>query len=164
MHFVSLMYIATTSDELRLRDIIYSSQHQIKERSNWRIVQQRRRRLMPITFFLHINFEQWKCQIFLWSSFYLVCLFRNCKVILSEKFQFRPFWSILVLIHKNNLITRESLNQSGILEEAQVFLLCLGLISSITFQFGDLGQVSLIFTKKFRTVWWLLERSDQREK
>ena len=117
-----------------------------------------------LLFFLHINFEQWKCQIFLWSSFYLVCLFRNCKVILSEKFQFRPFWSILVLIHKNNLITRESLNQSGILEEAQVFLLCLGLISSITFQFGDLGQVSLIFTKKFRTVWWLLERSDQREK
>ena len=121
-------------------------------------------RKSQLLFFLHINFEQWKCQIFLWSSFYLVCLFRNCKVILSEKFQFRPFWSILVLIHKNNLITRESLNQSGILEEAQVFLLCLGLISSITFQFGDLGQVSLIFTKKFRTVWWLLERSDQREK
>ena len=92
--------------------------------------------------------------IFLWSFSLLVCLFRQSNALLSEKFQFRPFWSILVLIHKNNLITRVSLNQSGILEEAQVFLLCLGLISSITFQFGELGQVSLIFTKKPFTVWW----------
>ena len=72
-------------------------------------------------------------------------------------------WSFPVTKTRSLHTAPVSLNLSGVLEGAQVFLLCLGLISSITFQFGDLGQVSLIFTKKFRTVWWLW-RGQIREK